>query len=193
MFVCFYLRLPFPRMSIIDLSRQRSCLTLEWQTALLPDQHDKHIISLQTKVGKGQLFVKLGLLLASDSPTVRWSTVHGTSTRAMPDHPYETLGPRETNGNMDHMHHAGLWVMKLCLISFKSSSCQCLLTCLLYRTILSVHENDHWGSEHSRYCIAKSYFCHLKVIVLTSSHTSLVLPTICRWGYLFILTCPDPK
>lgn len=53
------------------LSRQRFCLTLEWQVALFPDQHDKHIILLQTKVGKGQLFVKLGLLLASDSRTVR--------------------------------------------------------------------------------------------------------------------------
>lgn len=74
--------------------------------------------------------------------------MHGTSTGTMPDHPYETLGPRETNGNMDHMHPAGLWVMKLCLISHKSSSCQCLpdsdqLTCLLYRTTFSVHENAH--------------------------------------------------
>lgn len=144
-----------------NLSRQRSCLSLEWRAALLPDQHDKHIIWLQTKGGKGQIFVKLGLLLASDSPTVRWSTVHSTSTCAMPDHPSETLGPRETNGNMDHMHPAGLWVMKLCLISLKGPSCQCLpdndqLTCLHYRTSFSVHESAHWGSGLSRYCITKS-------------------------------------
>lgn len=113
------------------------------------------------KGGKGQLFVKLGLLLASDSPTVRWSTVPSISTWAIPDHMSETLGPRETNGNMDHMHPAELWVMKLCLISLKGPSCQCLpdndqLTCLHYRTTFSVHESAHWGSGLFRYCITKS-------------------------------------